>query len=226
MTEVEIVARVARRCKWTIEEKAALLAEVEAEGGKVKPDLARRIWQATFSIAGGTQTGRAGDGLMLSRTQPRPPDAPHATLAEIQSPIIDTYLGALPTGTAPRVLGSRSVFVADTRTEALRLANIGLRTQAARFVEQGYRLPGDTLHGLVRTFDVRVGSPTEVVASLRADSTLERVTDLAVQPHSVDPPHSMILRSIELVAQEVAPALGWRSVPAAERSLAAAEPAA
>src|SRR3954469_21929116 len=36
MTEVEIVARVERRRKWTIEEKAALLAEVEAEGGKVK----------------------------------------------------------------------------------------------------------------------------------------------------------------------------------------------
>src|SRR4051794_24655320 len=36
MTEVEIVARVERRRKWTIEEKAALLAEVEAEGGKVR----------------------------------------------------------------------------------------------------------------------------------------------------------------------------------------------
>jgi hypothetical protein len=28
--------------------------------------------------------------------------------------------------------------------------------------------------------------------------------------HSIDPPHDWILRSIELVAQEVAPALGWR----------------
>jgi transposase len=35
MTGVEIVARVERRRKWTIEEKAALIAEVEAEGGKV-----------------------------------------------------------------------------------------------------------------------------------------------------------------------------------------------
>ena len=35
MTEVEIVAPVERRRKWTLE-KAALLAEVEAEGGKVK----------------------------------------------------------------------------------------------------------------------------------------------------------------------------------------------
>ena len=33
--DVEIVARVERRRQWTPEEKAALLAEVEAEGGRV-----------------------------------------------------------------------------------------------------------------------------------------------------------------------------------------------
>jgi transposase len=36
VSDVEIVARVERRRKWTIEEKAALIAEVEAEGGKVR----------------------------------------------------------------------------------------------------------------------------------------------------------------------------------------------
>jgi len=35
MSEVEIVARVERRRKWTVSEKIALLAELEAEGGKV-----------------------------------------------------------------------------------------------------------------------------------------------------------------------------------------------
>jgi hypothetical protein len=35
------------------------------------------------------------------------------------------------------------------------------------------------------------------------------VTDLVFQAHSVDPPHPFILRSIELVAEKVAPALGW-----------------
>jgi transposase len=41
VAEVEIVARVERRRKWTEAEKAALLAEVEAEGGKVSV-VARR----------------------------------------------------------------------------------------------------------------------------------------------------------------------------------------
>jgi transposase len=41
LAEVEIVARVERRRKWTPEEKGALLAEVETEGGKVSV-VARR----------------------------------------------------------------------------------------------------------------------------------------------------------------------------------------
>ncbi len=50
-----------------------------------KQDLAERIWQATFSATGGARAGFAGDGLMLSRTQPRAPDQPHASLADLQA---------------------------------------------------------------------------------------------------------------------------------------------
>ncbi len=90
------------------------------------PSLVDRIWQATFTVAGSRRAGAAGDGLMLSRTQPRSPDAPKASLADIQNPMIDAYLEALPKGREPRILASRSVFVADDRKEALRLAEIGL----------------------------------------------------------------------------------------------------
>ena len=62
------------------------------------PTLVDRIWQATFSVEGAQRAGRAGDGLMLSRTQPRAPDAPEASLADIQNPMIDAYLEALPQG--------------------------------------------------------------------------------------------------------------------------------
>ena len=49
----------------------------------------------------------------------------------------------------------------------------------------------------------------DVIASLRADTALARTTDIVFQVHSVDPPHAQILRSIELTATHVAPALGW-----------------
>ena len=54
-----------------------------------------------------------------------------------------------------------------------------------------------------------------VIASLASDAALERVTDLVFQVHSVDAPHPYVLRSIDLVAEKVAPALGWTRASAA-----------
>ena len=68
MSGVEIVARVERRRKWTIEEKAALIAEVEAEGGKVKL-VARRHrvsesllynWRSAWKAAATAAAGASG----------------------------------------------------------------------------------------------------------------------------------------------------------------------
>lgn len=175
-----------------------------------------RIWQATFSVEGGRRAGEAGDGLLLSRTQPRPANTPNAPLDTLQNPIIDAYLAALPAGRSPRIVGSRSVFVADKRAEALRLAELGLRRSLPRFVASGFPPRGDTLDAIMASYDVHVGTPDDVIASLGADTALARVTDLAFQVHSVDPPHASILRSIELIAEVVAPALGWERSADAE----------
>ncbi len=67
---------------------------------------------------------------MLSRTQPRPPGEPRLPLDAIQNPIIDAYLSALPDGVAPRILASRTAFVADSHAHALQVAEPGLRKQA------------------------------------------------------------------------------------------------
>ena len=167
---------------------------------------------------GARRAGAAGDGLMLSRTQPRPADAPNLSLADIQNPMIDAYLEALPEGREPRILASRTVFVADDRKEALRLAEIGLRRHQAYLAGDRPQLGGDSLDEMIEAFDVHIGTPDEVIASLQADSALARATDLAVQVHSIDPPHPFILRSIELVADAVAPALGWGRDAASRRS--------
>ncbi|WP_433513508.1 putative FMN-dependent luciferase-like monooxygenase [Nonomuraea sp. CA-143628] len=164
------------------------------------PRLLDAVWEATFSVSGGARAGRAGNGLMLSRTQPRSEEHPEATLAEIQLPIVDAYYENLPAGTAPRIVASRTAFVADSRAEALRYAERGLSRA---------RLPFETSRDRITAFDVHVGTPQDVIDSLKADPTLDRVTDLVLQVHSVDPPHPLILRSIELLATEVAPAFGW-----------------
>lgn len=173
------------------------------------PTLVDRIWQATFTVSGARRAGLAGDGLMLSRTQPRSPEAPQASLADIQNPMLDAYLEALPKGVEPRILASRTVFVADDHNEAMRLAEIGLSRMRHRLAATGNFTSGSLVGDLIRAMDVHIGTPDEVIASLQADTTLQRSTDLTMQVHSIDPPHPYILRSIELFAGKVAPALGW-----------------
>ena len=51
--------------------------------------------------------------------------------------MIDAYLAALPEGREPRILASRTVFVADDGGEALRLAEIGLGRHRARLTRLG-----------------------------------------------------------------------------------------
>ena len=187
-----------------------------------RPSLIDRMWQATFSVEGAAKAGADGDGLLLSRTQPRSKQAPNASLQEIQHPMLDAYFAALPAGREPRILGSRTLFVADTRAEAMRLAEIGLRRSRARFIENGHRPPGDTLEDIIAAFDIHVGAPDDVIASLQKDTALARTTDLVFQAHSIDPPHPLILRSIELIAEKVAPALGWARSKAPAARLSAA----
>ncbi len=184
------------------------------------PGLVRRMWQATFTVEGARRAGAAGDGLMLSRTQPRPAEAPEMTLADIQNPMIDAYLAALPPGCAPRIMASRSVCVGDSRAEIRGFAALGLARFRDRLVGSGRATGRETLDELIAGFDVHLGTPEDVIASLSQDSTLARATELAVQVHSVDPPHPFILRSLELVAQQVAPALGCVPDGAALRHVA------
>jgi transposase len=65
LTDVEILTRVKRRRKWTAQEKAALLAEVEAEGGKVtlvarRHRIAESVlynWRAAWKAAAAAMPG-------------------------------------------------------------------------------------------------------------------------------------------------------------------------
>lgn len=173
------------------------------------PHLLERFWQATFSAFGGARAGKAGDGLMLSRTQPRPAENPKASLPDIQHPIVDAYLANLPREIAPCIVASRTLLVADSREEARRYAAIGLKKAAIGLAKGGHRFESDDLDDLIAATDTHVGTVEDVLESLSRDTTLPRVTDIVFQVHSVDPPHELTLRSIELIASKVAPELGW-----------------
>ncbi len=180
-----------------------------------RPALNKKIWIATFSPQGAALAGRAGHGLMLSRTQPRPAGQAELSLDALQNPIIDAYLAALPAGIPPRILASRTAFVADDRHYARRVALPGLTAQAEGYRQAGHPLRGNTLDDFIGQFDAHIGDPQDVLHSLLKDSTLARVTDISFQVHSVEPEHQDVLRSLALLSQHIVPTLR-RHVPTFE----------
>ena len=170
------------------------------------PQLLDTLWQATFSPEGAARIGAAGSGLMLSKTQPHT----EATLADTQRRLVDAYRAALPTGVTPRVFGSRNLVVVDDEATARRLAQRGIERSLPSAKALGVEVPaGASEAELLALFDLHIGTPETIVTELKDDHVLLAATDLVFQSHPVDPPHELLLRSLELIATEVAPALGW-----------------
>lgn len=182
-------------------------------------DLDRRIWQATFSADGGRRAGADGDGLLLSRTQPRPEGEHAAPLHTLQLPIIEAYREALPAGGVPRILASRTALAVDPehRGLALQRAEPGLRALAA--LQPGFDAERASIEELIAVTDTHVGTAEEVAESLAADAALAHVTDVSFQVHSIDAGHELTLRSLELLATEVAPRVGLATGPEAAEGL-------
>ncbi|UUT35654.1 hypothetical protein [Microbacterium elymi] len=77
---------------------------------------------------------------------------------------------------------------------------------------------GATTAQALAILDVHIGTPDEVIAQLASDAVLREASDIVFQAHPVDPAHELVVRSIQLIAGTVAPALGW--APAGARAAA------
>jgi hypothetical protein len=86
----------------------------------------------------------------------------------------------------------------------------GALASAADFVRQGRFPAGLSVEGYLDRLHAFYGHPDEVVAALRRERVLPLATDLLCQFNPGVPGHDAALRALELIATEVAPALGWR----------------
>ncbi|GAA1997600.1 putative FMN-dependent luciferase-like monooxygenase [Brevibacterium samyangense] len=191
----------------------------EAGGTSSSPAsaLSARIWQATFSAPGAEKAGAAGDGLMLSRTQPRPDEvasaealrsgAPGFSLSDIQQPVVDAYTRALPAGATPRILASRTAFAVDPRDRAEVLGRTAavLRGVAPRLF--GFEADELSDEELLLASDTYFGTPDEILERMAQDAILGQATEVSFQVHSVPATHEETLRSLELLGTEVVPVL-------------------
>jgi putative FMN-dependent luciferase-like monooxygenase len=176
------------------------------------PGLLDTLWQATFSAEGAARIGEAGLGLMLSKTQPHTAGTGFSALADTQRALVDAYRAALPDGIPPRVFGSRNLVVVDDEATAAALIDRGIERSLGAAKALGVEVPAGAGREELRSlFDLHVGTPEQVTAELAQDHVLREASDIVFQTHPVDPPHDVLLRSLELIATDVAPALGWTS---------------
>ncbi|WP_101832536.1 LLM class flavin-dependent oxidoreductase, partial [Frankia canadensis] len=205
---------VTRRRELTSEGLAILRAalageEVGAPGFTIQPpagDFTDRIWQGVFSAPGAGHAAAAGSNLLLNRAAygyDEPTD-------EVQRPWADAYLAAWEQPRRPRIGLSRFVFPAADRDAALAQIGPGVLTAARRFAERGAFPAGIDLDEALRRFHAFHGHPDEIVEGLRRERVLPVATDLITQFNPAIVDHDAAIRALELIATEVAPALGWR----------------
>jgi alkanesulfonate monooxygenase SsuD/methylene tetrahydromethanopterin reductase-like flavin-dependent oxidoreductase (luciferase family) len=205
---------VARKRELTTEHLAVLRAalanqEVGAAGFTVQPpaaDFTDRIWQGVFSGPGAGYAAAAGSQLLLNRAT-YGYDAP---TDEVQRPWADAYLAAWTGPRAPRIGLSRFVYpAADRRTALTQIGDDVLRA-AQRLGAHGGFPAGLGVDEALRRFHSFYGHPDEIVAALAQERVLPVATDLITQLNPAVPEQDAAIRALELIATEIAPALGWR----------------
>ncbi|MEV7141334.1 LLM class flavin-dependent oxidoreductase [Streptomyces tauricus] len=193
--------------------------EVRTPGFRVQPapgDFSDRIWQGVFSEPGARHAADGGSNLLLNRAA-YGFDAP---TDEIQRPWADAYLDAWDGPRRPRIGLSRFVFPAKDRRTALKHIGDDVHRAALRMAGSGAFPKGLTTEEALRRFHCFHGSTEEIVAELRQEKVLPLATDLITQFNPAVLDHDTAVRALELIAAEVAPALGWQPTTEPEPALA------
>ena len=172
--------------------------------------LLDRIWQATGDHATANAAGTAGDGLMLFRT------TGSGVAGDVQSLLIDSYLRDFDHAhSEPRIGVSRSLLLADSRADAVRIA---VNHYASVEVDGPFKpesLDPDSVEAHLRKSDVYFGTVEDVVEGLNSDNAVNRSTNYLFNMPFYRGGTPQFRESLAVIAAEVYPRV--RRVPDALR---------
>jgi alkanesulfonate monooxygenase SsuD/methylene tetrahydromethanopterin reductase-like flavin-dependent oxidoreductase (luciferase family) len=175
------------------------------------PGLAGRVWQAAFSRDGASYVGSLGSRLLLNRAA----HGREGRTDDVQVPWAEAYLAAYtgPPGQV-RIGLSRGVYPATDKRAARAAIEAPVQHAVERLIRLG-RLPaGLSPEEYFERMHISYGSPQEVAEHLAGDRMLPLATDLIVQFSPAAPSLPAAIIALELLATEVAPALGWKPAAA------------
>lgn len=207
--DVDAETKRQRHAEHLVRLRSALRGEPVVGDLPVQPpasDLDSRLWQGTSSAAGAEAVAREGLGLLIARA----PFGTRESAGVAQRPLVDSYRAAWHQPHAPQIGVSRAVYPTRSRSLAVRQVEEGLLRYVEPLVASGSYPAGATTEEYLRLQNVHIGSPDAVAESLAADQTLQVSTELICQLQPGLPSLGEAVTALELVATEVAPALGWR----------------
>ncbi|GGN95189.1 luciferase [Actinoplanes lobatus] len=184
--------------------------EVGTDGFTVQPpltdDFTDRVWQAVFSGTGARYAAEAGANLLLNRATYGYTENTDV----VQRAWADSFLESWNEPRTPRIGISRFVFPAADKRTALAQISDGVLRATRNFVDRGTFPAGQSLDEYLRRFHAFYGHPDEIVAAFQQERVLPVATDLITQFNPGIPDFDAAVRALELIATEVAPALGWK----------------
>jgi len=179
------------------------------------PGLRDRIWQGIFSEPGARYVAAAGSHLLLNRAAYGYDERTDI----VQRPWADAYLdewGKHPrnAGRTPRIGLSRFIYpTLDKRTAKSHL-QAGVLHFAKRQVAEGKFPAGLDVEGYLARLHCFYGHPDEIINELQTELTLPIATDVLCQLNPGVPTFDQTLKALEMIAKEIAPAMGWRPAAA------------
>jgi alkanesulfonate monooxygenase SsuD/methylene tetrahydromethanopterin reductase-like flavin-dependent oxidoreductase (luciferase family) len=170
--------------------------------------VAERLWQSTSDTQRARHVAAQGDGLLLGTAVHDP--------RTVQRPLAEAYLSAWPAHPSgprhPRIGVVRAVFPAADRRAARDDLAPALDLHKRAFVRHGLTELADlSTEEYLTRINVHYGNTEEVTAGLRSDPALFPLATyfIPVVQHELSSLGDD-LRRLELIATEIAPALGWR----------------
>jgi alkanesulfonate monooxygenase SsuD/methylene tetrahydromethanopterin reductase-like flavin-dependent oxidoreductase (luciferase family) len=173
------------------------------------PGLERRVWQGVTSPERARESAAAGTHVLLPRALPGDPNLAAAQQARAAAAFLEAWSWPWP----GQVALSRPVYPSTGAAAARRELADELRFQVehANHMRARTGLPPDLdVQGFVDAGVFHLGSVDDVLDGLRADPALPLATELICQVGHLGPGFANTMRALELIATEVAPALGWR----------------
>lgn len=174
------------------------------------PGLGERLWHSHGSPEGAAYAASQGNGLLLGT-------ATHDPLT-VQKPLAEAYLRAWQgVERRPRIGVVRAVFPAEDSAQSRAELAPDIELHVPRLIREGLIDEAADLDSHLRLLNVHHGHPEEVVASVRRDPSLLPYADYFIAVvQSESSTQAQVLRRLEQLAREVAPALGWRPASATQ----------